>query len=189
MGVAMNFVSNRLRRLSDSLHGLLFRPMRVTRVGRQWQVAFAPPPAVTVDTRREAVMAHLAAMSPQRLHRMRRQLSHLMRRHPGARAIFRHLTAVEYSLRRRDGSAFASLPTSVLSAALEQLQTVVGDWSALGLHDLRAAMQFALAQRGHATTPPVVADALPMDFARGLHVQDASVSMFIEAEHGWGAMN
>ena len=130
-------------------------------------------------------MAHMAAMSPQRLHRMRRQLSHVMRRHPGARSIFRHLTAVEGSLRRRDASAFASLPTSVLSAALEQLQTVVTDWSALGLHDLRAALQFALERRGHAAKPPVVTDALPMDFARGLHVQEASVSMFVEAERGW----
>ena len=180
----MSLVSFRLRRLGGSLRSLLIRRLRVTHVGRQWHVVLEPPwPAAS--THDKAVAKHLAAMSPQRRHRMRGQLSQLLRRHPRARSIFRHLAAVEHSLRVPGASAFAELPASVLRAAQQQLQTLVTDWTALGLHDLRATLKVALDQRGFPATAISQSEVLPMDFGRGLQVQDASVSMFIEAERDW----
>ena len=178
----MSLVPFRLRRLGGSLRSLLIRRLRVTHVGRQWQVVLEPPPAAA-STHEQAVAKHLAAMSPQRRHRMRGQLSQLLRRHPRARAIFRHLAAVEHSLRAP--GAFAGLPPSVLRAALEQLHTLVTDWTALGLHDLRATLQYALNLRGLPTAALRQPDLLPIDLGRGLQIQDASVSMFIEAQRDW----
>jgi len=181
----MSLVPIRLRRLARSLRSLLVRRLRVTQVGRQWQVVFEPPPTAVADHGDQAVAKHLAAMSLQRRHCMRAQLSQLLGRHPRARHIFRPLAAVEHSLRAENPSSFAALPPAVLRAAQEQLQTLVTDWSALGLNDLRTTLQHALKLHDLPASPTPVMDTRPADSGFGLHVQDASVSMFIEAERDW----
>ncbi len=180
----MSLASFGQRLLGGSLRSLLMRRLRVTHVGRQWHVVLEPAPAVA-SPHDQAVAKHLAAMSPQRRHRMRGQLSQLLRRHPRARAIFRHLAAVEHALRVPGACAFADLPPCVLRAAQAQLHTLVTDWTALGLHDLRATLQVALNQRAIPTTAIGHPDVLPIDFGSGLQVQDASVSMFMEAHGDW----
>jgi hypothetical protein len=183
----MSLVPIRLRRLGGSLRGLLVRNLRLTQVGRQWQVVLEATPAPAAPTHDEAVAKHLAAMSPQRRHRMRRQLSALLRRHPKAREIFRHLALVEQSLRSTTASRFARLPPKVLRAAQEQLLALVTDWSELGLQDLRATLQLALKEHGISMMSTPQPDALSIDLGRGVQVQDASVSMFMEAEGNWFA--
>jgi hypothetical protein len=181
----MSLVPFRLRRLGGSLRSLLIRRLRVTQVGWQWHVVLEPSPTVAAGTQDQAVARHLAAMSPQRRHRMRAQLSQLLRRHPRARSIFRHLAAVEHSLRAADASVFVALPPAVLRAAQEQLYTLVTDWTALGLHDLRATLLCALKQHGLPSMANLAPEVHPIDFGRGVQVRDASVFMFIEAERGW----
>jgi len=181
----MSLVPSSLSQLGASLRSLWVRRLQVTQVGKQWQVVLAPPPAVAVDTGSQAVAKHLAMMSPLRRHRMRRQLSQLLRTHPRARSIFRHLAVVEHALRMQNTGVFAKLPPAVLKEALDQLQTLVSDWTALGLHDLRATLLRGLAQPQVAAAPSRQADALPIDIRPGVQVEEASVSRFIEAERNW----
>jgi hypothetical protein len=148
---------------------------RLRRVGRSLRRLFGRRPRATPG----------AAMSPQRQYCMHRQLSQLLGRHPRARAIFRHLAAVEHVLRRKGASAIAELPPVVLRKAQEQLLTLVDDGSALGLSDLRTTLQSALARHPRQPTPAREVPAAPRGDGHGLQVQEVSSSMFMEADRGW----
>lgn len=117
------------------------------------------------------------------------QLRALLKRHPQARSVLRHLGYVEAALRKQGAEALDEVPVDVLRAALQQLESLVTNWQQEGLAELRSRLAVAVAERlakRHAVTagagPP--SDALDAD-PRRIRVAEASASDFEAEQARW----
>ncbi|MDE2368109.1 MAG: hypothetical protein KGN16_03990 [Burkholderiales bacterium] len=80
---------------------------------------------------------------------LRQQLTELLDDLPTTRRTMRHLVFVEHALAKKGLRAFDRLPVDVLQGALEQLETLVTNWSPVGLAALRSKMAVAIIDREH----------------------------------------
>jgi len=80
---------------------------------------------------------------------MRRDLFSLLERHPASRQTMRHLDLIERTLRRVDIDAVEALPVKVLAKGLDELETLVRDWSAEGLAEVRSRLAVKVKERRH----------------------------------------
>lgn len=78
---------------------------------------------------------------------MLEQLSALLAEVPSTRSALPHLGFVEQALRRKGLRALDKLPLEVLQRALEQLESLVTNWSPVGLASLRSKMAVAIIER------------------------------------------
>ena len=85
------------------------------------------------------------------------QVGVLLAEVPESRSALRHLVFVEAALQKKGLRALGKLPVEVLERALEQLESLVTNWSPVGLASLRSKMAVAIMDREHAE--PVVAMA------------------------------
>ena len=83
------------------------------------------------------------------------QLGVLLAEVPESRSALRHLVFVEAALQKKGLRALSKLPVELLERALEQLESLVTNWSPTGLASLRSKMAVAIMDREHAD--PVVA--------------------------------
>lgn len=121
------------------------------------------------------------------------QLRALLKRHPKARAVLRHLSYLEAELRRHGGGALDDLPVDVLKAALQQLEGLVTNWQQEGLAELRSRLSVAVTDRAadpEATARPAAAAAAARSDLhdvdpRRIQVSEASASDFEAAQAGW----
>ena len=95
----------------------------------------------------------------QTLDLIRTELAAVLGEVPGTRAALRHLAFVEQALARKGLRAIDKLPLDVLRKALEQLESLVTNWSPAGLATLRAKMAVALIDREHQTPEEAEEDA------------------------------
>lgn len=118
---------------------------------------------------------------------MRRELFTLLERHPQSRQTMRHLDVVERVLRRQGFEAVQALPVKVLARALDEMESLVWDWSQAGLAEIRSrlavtvkarrnepAVVEAKVQERYSTAPPIEAD-----------VTEVSHDVFEEMERSW----
>ena len=78
---------------------------------------------------------------------MLEQLSALLAEVPSTRSALRHLAFVEQALHRKGLRALDKLPLEMLKPALEQLESLVTNWSPVGLASLRSKMAVAIIDR------------------------------------------
>jgi hypothetical protein len=98
--------------------------------------------------RRAPTRAEVAAERERReLQRSRNQLRELLDIDPSQRGALRELAFLEQVLARKGWSALHRVQLGVLESALQQLESLVTNWSPEGLACLRSKMAVALAER------------------------------------------
>ena len=115
---------------------------------------------------------------------MQQQLAAVLDEMPETRGTLRHLVFVEHALSRKGWRALHKLPLDVLQRALDQLESLVQNWSPEGLANLRSKMAVAIIDREH-MDPDGEADAyrtaMPMEVSGVAQVLPAAPRMAIPA--------
>jgi hypothetical protein len=88
------------------------------------------------------------------LSRAREELARVLNEEPLSRSQLRHLAFVEHALEKKGWRALYKVPLNVLQHALEQLESLVTDWSPEGLACLRSKMAVAVIDREHQDDDP-----------------------------------
>lgn len=161
---------------------ILFSDLRLERDGRNLHIrlAAAPPDAepqaLSDEAIAEAMPLHAA-------------LKELLDSHPLARKVLRHLRYFERALATQGLAAMAAMPVDVLAQTLEQLDSIVVNWSDRRLAALRSKMAVAVMKHSEDPLRPANGDRLS-DFATEsrLLVDDASHSVFMELERQYHAL-
>jgi hypothetical protein len=120
--------------------------------------------------------------------RMLTALKEVLNRDPRSRGVLPHLGLVEKALVKRGLKGLHEVPPEVLRKALSQLETLVSDWSQVGIAALRAQIKSAMAQpgRGDAKQRRSGGAGRSSDVHDSrLEVNEASVSKFMEARANW----
>jgi len=123
-----------------------------------------------------------------RRRQMRRELYTLMEHHPATRRTMRNLDAVERTLRNGNYDSVAALPVKVLARAHAELESLVRDWSAAGLAELRSRLAVTVKERRAELTRTETIEeryssAAPPMTAAG--VTEVSHEEYDEAERSW----
>jgi hypothetical protein len=139
-----------LKRESDGLHIVLESksPVAVTATEK-------PRNRKPGKGEREQAAGRKAAQEEQLI---LQQLKDLLDEVPETRATLRHLVVVEQALCKKGVRVLHKLPLEVLQRGLDQLESLVTNWSPAGLASLRSKMAVALLDREH-TNPEAEADA------------------------------
>ncbi len=154
---------------------LFQRPVKLELRGAQVHVVLGER-----SGRQAAVSTGLSA--GEALRRSHAELGSLLRRHPDARELMRHLGYVHQQIARFGSRALKrEIPVPVLRKALEQLELLVEGTPGEGLAHLRARMVEAVASRGQV----VEADRDTETRPGSLEVMEASHSLFDEMERSW----
>ena len=159
--------------------GVLLSSVRLKRVGANIHVQLTPthapaaPPAVVDKATLE-------------LQAMREDLKQLLDAHPMTRNLMRHLVYVDAALQRQGVAALSEVPVEVLDKAVEQLESLVTNWSNVRLADLRSKMSVAVVQRSRdAFYGDAGERASAFHTASRLQVDDVSHSMFMQIEESY----
>lgn len=118
---------------------------------------------------------------------MLKALKAVLDRHEASRTVLAHLGVVEQALEHRGLMGLEDVPEDVLRRALSQLEMLVADWSEAGIAALRAQIKGAMAKPGRFDVPngaPRSKKSTDFDNSR-LQVNEASVSIFMEARKNW----
>ena len=83
---------------------------------------------------------------------MLRELSDLLDQQPGSRQTLRHIEYLRQMLQKKGLRALHRVPLDVLQRALEQFESVVSNWTPVGLAGLRSKMAVAIIDREHVNT-------------------------------------
>jgi hypothetical protein len=138
-----------------------------------------------------------AAASPQRSKadraqrreaaiRMQIDLIDLLDKHPSTRQLMRHLDAVERALQRGGLSAWERLPVKVHARALLELDSLVQDWSATGLAELRSRTAVLVKNRPAVRAPDIRApESHYFDASQRADVSEVEHSVFEESQRSW----
>ena len=89
---------------------------------------------------------------------MLRELNALLDEQPGSRQTLRHIDYLRQALQKKGLRALHKVPLDVLQRALEQFESLVSNWSPVGLASLRSKMAVAIIDREH-VNPDAEADA------------------------------
>lgn len=157
--------------------------LKFERRGLNVHVTLVDQKKAEAERAREAAAEEVVALRERKEGRggtMPTELADLLRRHPEARSVLKHLSLFESALRRKGERAFAEPPVELLLGALRQLEALVTDWSPRGLAELRSRLAVAVIERGGQIEggrpapirsnlldddQPEVSEATPTDFA------------------------
>jgi hypothetical protein len=155
---------------------LLFSDVRLEREGKNVNVKLA---AKRPDAQDPAPIDKAMAEALP----LRAALKTLLDSHSMTRRVMRHLAFFEGALTVHGLKATAEVPVEVLAVALEQLETLVRNWSNPGLAELRSKMAVAIVDRSR---DPFYGSSVAMlsnfNTNSRMAVGDASHSMFLELE-------
>ena len=119
---------------------IAFLDVSLKREGKNLHILIAAkPPAVK---KQERVQKAIAEAEP-----LRRALKAFLDLHPLTRRMLRHLGYLEHALATQGYKAFAEVPVEVLEVSLEQLESIVSNWSDRDLADLRSRLAVAVRDR------------------------------------------
>ena len=122
-----------------------------------------PKPQAEKGSRRDGLQEKDKQKAKRELAQIVEQLGILLAEVPESRSALRHLEFVEGALQKKGLRALSKLPVEVLERALEQLESLVTNWSPVGLASLRSKMAVAIMEREHAD-PVVAQEAAASDF-------------------------
>ena len=124
-----------------------------------------------------------STLDKSELERVRLDLAAVLDQHPESRQVMRHARALERGLEKRGRFALDDLPVQVIRRALEQLDTLVTDWSVAGLSTLRSKAAVAVADRERVENER---DAVRRSATEDeVEVEEASVTTFMRASEEW----
>lgn len=172
-------------RLLGWLEKRLGRSIRVQGQGMQMRLVVEKMPVVPVAPEFPG-MVKLKTLSAEKQEIMRKDLRRLLRQHPQTKNLLRHLAYVERTLRHDGVQAMDDLPLDVLSKALEQLETLVVNWSASGLGEARSRLSL-LVKNKQIVAQHLGRDApmTEMDASQRADVCEVSHSVFEEMDRSW----
>lgn len=150
------------------------RSIYLRRKGFDWQIVLEEPPAV------RKVPAPLERPGPE-ISEMRVQLTELLNRHATSRSVLHHLATLERLIKCRRPPSFDRLPMALLSGAHRQLITLAGAQPSAEIAALQSRLMLALVDRGMVNVDS------DMDPLRKMHIEEVSVSVFLEADQQWMA--
>jgi hypothetical protein len=116
--------------------------------------ARSPGPKTVLGVREQARLDK----ENKELQLMLQELGDLLDQQPGSRQALRHIEYVRQSLQKKGLLALHKVPLDVLQRALEQFESLVSNWSPVGLANLRSKMAVAIIDREH-INPDAEADA------------------------------
>ncbi|XVJ70313.1 MAG: hypothetical protein HEQ39_12190 [Rhizobacter sp.] len=117
---------------------------------------------------------------------MKKELRELLRQHPQTKKLLRHLAYVEQTLRHDGLQAVDDLPMDVLHKALTQLETLVANWSALGLGEIRSRLSLLIKNKKIlALHVEDATHSTQMDLSQRADVCEVSHSVFEEMDRSW----
>ena len=152
---------------------LLKRPLKLERRDGQIHVVLGEKPAEPPPP---------PPSSGEALRRGHAELQALLRRHPEARHLMRHLGYLEQMLGRFGSRALKrEVPAPVLAKALGQLDLLARGEPSAPIADLRARIAAAVQARGQAAVEDEDTETRP----GSLEVTEASHSLFDEMERSW----
>ena len=114
---------------------------------------------------------------------MEADLTWLLDQHASTRHLMRHLEFTERALQRRGVSGLERLPVRVIAKALAELESLVRDWSATGLADLRSRMAVMLKNR----STEEALESRPFGATQGAIVTEVEHSIFEESQRQWSS--
>ncbi len=172
-------------RLLVWLQKRLGRSIRVQGQGMQMRLVVEKMPVVPAAPEFPG-MVKLKTLSAEKQETMRKDLRRLLRQHPQTKNLLRHLAYVEHTLRHDGVQAMDDLPLEVLSKALEQLETLVVNWSASGLGEARSRLS-VLVKNKQIVAQHLGRDApmTEMDPSQRADVCEVSHSVFEEMDRSW----
>lgn len=157
------------------VRGLLQRPVRLELRGAQVHLTLGE------KDERQGASTH-GSSAGEALRRGHADLGALLRRHPEARQLMRHLAFIEQTIGRFGSRALKrEIPVPVLRKGVEQLDLLVQGSPSEGLVYLRARMIEAADARPVAVTMDEDTETRP----GSLEVTEASHSLFDEMERSW----
>jgi hypothetical protein len=163
----------------------LGRRIQVRGHGLQMRVLVKKVPPAN-ETPQLPGMVQLRTLSENRLALMQKELRGLLRQHPQTKMLLRHLAYVERTLRHDGLKAVDDLPLDVLSKALAQLESLVANWSALGLGEVRSRLSLLIKNKKIlALHMSADAQATEVDPLQRADVCEVSHSVFEEMERSW----
>ncbi|MDR7297434.1 hypothetical protein J2X16_002783 [Pelomonas aquatica] len=148
--------------------------VKLKREGRTLHILLAArPPAIKKPSGLDKAIAEAAPL--------RRALKQFLDLHPMTRKMLRHLGYLERALGTQGVKAFAEVPVEVLEVSLEQLESIVTNWSDRDLAELRSKLAVAVKDR---LQDQFGTDGQRSDFATAsrLMVGDIPHSEFVELE-------
>jgi hypothetical protein len=118
---------------------------------------------------------------------MHGELRQLLAQHTNARKLMRHLAFVERELRLSGLPALNELPPEVLKKALQQLESLVTDWSPPGLAEVRSRLAVLVLEREKEDRQfrPTNSDLSEFYTPQRIAVSEASPSDFEKLERIW----
>ncbi|WP_298829112.1 hypothetical protein [uncultured Piscinibacter sp.] len=161
-------------RSAQWMSGLFKRPLKIERRGVQLHLVFGEAP-------KDVSATSTSASAGEALRRGHEELRALLRRHPEARHLMRHLGYIEQQLACFGSRALRQeVPVPVLAKGLEQLDLLARDEPSEALSELRRRIASAIARRS-----PAAADEDTETRPGSLEVTEASHSLFDEMERSW----
>jgi hypothetical protein len=112
---------------------------------------------------------------------MQSDLKHLLDQHASTRKLMRHLGFIERTLRRGGLPALERVPVKVVARSLAELESLVWDWSPVGLAELRSRLAVMLKNR----PAEDVADNQQLDATQRAIVTEVEHSMFEQSQRHW----
>jgi hypothetical protein len=113
-------------------------------------------------------------------------LTIVLSKHPSARSVFRQLTMLENTLLDRGPKVIHKLPLELLEGALEQLETLVTDWSVRDLAYLRSQLSVVVTTRRRAERSAAQELSVLVTPER-LQVREATDSVYMEFQEQFAA--
>lgn len=137
--------------------------------------------------------------SRQRVRQIRLDLFNLLGQHPSSRRLMRHLAMVERTLQAEGIEGFEALPVRFIAKALAELESLVWDWSPIGLAELRSRMAVLVKNRPRPvrnvsvdpnSVPAVLPPAAESDFSMNVKadVSEATHAEFEAMERSWAGV-
>jgi hypothetical protein len=143
----MNPLNRLLRPLGDAARAFFKADVCLRRDARGLQLVLEER---GVGSRaRETPAEQQARQEQQLLALMQRELQQVLDEQPGTRQTLRHLAHFESRFRRKGLRTLRRLPVPLLREALEQLESLVSNWSLVGLATLRSKLAVAVIEREH----------------------------------------
>ncbi|MES1163890.1 MAG: hypothetical protein ABUL50_12585 [Rhizobacter sp.] len=148
----------------------------------QSPVKLTPGGNLTLGVPQSSLRAQAREAERQCVRQIRRDLYRLLDQHPSSRLLVRHLATVEHTLATKGLAGFDALPVRVVAKALADLDSLVRDWSPVGLAELRSRMAVIVKMRPPGAEPVSTLVDQPSEWADITEVDHAE---FEEMERSW----
>lgn len=146
----MAVLSKLLKPLTQAARAFFRHDLALKRGSQGVEIVLEPrKPEVRKSSRQQQREDEARRKARAELELLLSQLKSLLDEIPETRGTLKQLVFVEHALQKKGLKALHKLPLPVLQKALEQLESLVTNWSPAGLANLRSRMAVAIIDREH----------------------------------------